>query len=215
MELVAHVVILMLGILVVVLALLFVVVDMFGRVDYLKTNFPSLNKMLERKGAIGALLLVACFLLIAFAYELLTKEVPEIPAPPQVTFKPPVPPAITIHQLPHAQKNQCWVRNYSVPNSQSSGQAVMLCNATYEAPFMMIIEYDQRLESAGPIAFPIGEMSHYSEKVQDNKIISYVDVPSIRPNVPFTLVVQGAVTSPLVKKVSLKTKNGVVPDFTY
>jgi hypothetical protein len=55
---------------------------------YLKTNFPWLERILERRGAVGVLLLVAIFLLIGDGFELVTKEIPEPVAPPSSIFRP-------------------------------------------------------------------------------------------------------------------------------
>jgi hypothetical protein len=75
------------------------------------------------------------------------------------------------------------------------------------------IEYDQKLTSADAIMFPMGGgISKYEESVQDNKVVSYFDFPSIRPNEPLTVVVHGAGEKPLlVKKVTLRTKAGASP----
>lgn len=92
----------------------------------------------------------------------------------------------------------------------------MLCNAKYDAPFFLTIEYDQNLASTEAITFPIDGGSHYEMSLHDNKISAYFDVPSIKPNEPFSVVVHGSKQQPpLVKKVMLKTKSGVIPNFSY
>jgi hypothetical protein len=80
-----HVVIIGLVAVLIVCVIVFVVIDMFGRVDYLKDKAPWIAAALERRSAVGALLLVAIFLLVSNGYELVQKEVPEI-APPSVTI---------------------------------------------------------------------------------------------------------------------------------
>jgi hypothetical protein len=79
MGLIPHIVILVFGAFVALAAVIFLAVDMFGRVDYLKENVPALNRILERRSAITVLLLVAFFLLVGDAVELVNKEVPEVP----------------------------------------------------------------------------------------------------------------------------------------
>jgi hypothetical protein len=90
---VIHVVIIGLVALLIGCAMVFVVIDMFGRVDYLKDKAPWIAAALERRSAVGALLLVAIFVLVSNGYEVVQKEVPEI-APPSVIIKPPLPPQI-------------------------------------------------------------------------------------------------------------------------
>jgi hypothetical protein len=107
MELAIHLVILGFVSLVVILATVFSVIDMFGRVDYLKDKAPRLGNLLEKRGAIGVLLLVSIFLLVGDALELLSKELPEVSitvsptfaavAPPQVALQRPEPRVVTVH----------------------------------------------------------------------------------------------------------------------
>jgi hypothetical protein len=96
MEVMAHILVLGFAGVVVLSVVVFVVVDMFGRVDYLKDKVPWLQRVLERREALGVLLLVAVFLLIGDGYELLIKEMPEIPKPPTVQIIAPSPPPIQI-----------------------------------------------------------------------------------------------------------------------
>src|SRR6266581_1984261 len=89
-----HIVILVFGALVILSALAFVVVDMFGRVDYLKVHFPWLEQILARRSGLVVLLLVAILLLIGDAFELVRKEIPEAIIPPPFVVKSPIAPVI-------------------------------------------------------------------------------------------------------------------------
>jgi hypothetical protein len=91
MKLIIHILILAFAAIVILGAVLFVVIDMFTRVDYLKDKAPWLERMLERRSAFGVLLLVTTFLLVGDGYELLIKEMPEANSP-KVTFPAPVGP---------------------------------------------------------------------------------------------------------------------------
>jgi len=86
-ELIGHLLVLGFAALVLLAAFVFVVIDMLGRVGYLKDKVPWLDRMLERRAAIGILLLVAIFLLTGDGYELLNKEAPPIPSGPTVILK--------------------------------------------------------------------------------------------------------------------------------
>jgi hypothetical protein len=96
MGLIFHIVVLAFPVAVILAAVLFAVVDMFGRVDYLKENFPWLSRILERRSAIGVLLLAAIFLIVGDGLELISKEVPEVPSLPPVIVKAPLPPIIQV-----------------------------------------------------------------------------------------------------------------------
>ena len=98
MALIVHLVVLAFVTLVVLGAVIFVVIDMFGRVDYLKHQTPWLERILERRSAVGVLLLVAIFLILGDSYELVKKELPEVPSPPKVEIK--APPAPKIQDQP-------------------------------------------------------------------------------------------------------------------
>lgn len=95
MGLIAHITVLIFTGIVTLAAFIFVVIDMFGRVDYLKDKAPSLERILAKRSAVSALLLVTIFLLVGSAFELLTKEMPEPPAP-IVQIKAPLAPQLQI-----------------------------------------------------------------------------------------------------------------------
>jgi hypothetical protein len=99
MKLIVHIVILSLAAVVVMGGIVFVVIDMFTRVDYLKDKFSWLGKVLEWRGSVAALVLVAVFLLLGDGYELTIKEVPEVPAAPTVIVKAPLAPVVQIQGM--------------------------------------------------------------------------------------------------------------------
>src|SRR5260221_14438273 len=99
MVLIFHIVVLAFAAVVILAAVLFAIIDMFGRVDYLKENVPWLSRILERRSAVGVLLLVGIFLLVGDGFELVGKEVPEIPPPPTVIVKAPLPPTIQVQLI--------------------------------------------------------------------------------------------------------------------
>ena len=109
MEIIPHVLILLFGAVVIIGVVSFLVIDVFGRIDYLKDKAPWLQRVLERRDALGVLVLVAIFLLLGTGYELLIKEVPEVPAAPTVTVKSPIAPEISrctvIRVLPEGEKS--------------------------------------------------------------------------------------------------------------
>src|ERR1700735_1540620 len=109
MEIIPHVLILLFGAVVIIGVVSFLVIDVFGRIDYLKDKAPWLQRVLERRDALGVLVLVAIFLLLGTGYELLIKEVPEFPAAPTVTVKSPIAPEISrctvIRVLPEGEKS--------------------------------------------------------------------------------------------------------------
>jgi hypothetical protein len=88
----------------VLFALIFLVIDMFGRVEWLLAKAPKLERLLERRTAFGVLLLVAIGLEIAIGTELYTKEIPPLPPPLQVVLNAPPPPIVKfIEQHPNKE----------------------------------------------------------------------------------------------------------------
>jgi hypothetical protein len=95
MESAIHIVIYVFAAIVIVGIFIFGVIDMIGRVDFLEEKFPQLGRILARRSALVAFLIVAIFLLIGNGYELITKELPT-PSPPVIQIKPPQAPVIQI-----------------------------------------------------------------------------------------------------------------------
>jgi hypothetical protein len=164
-----------------------------------------------------ALLLICFVLLVGDSYELFTKEIPELPMPPIVTFNSPPAPRLTINQLRRPVKDRCWAYSYVYLGNPLAGLTTLYCHTTYGAPFLLTIEYDQQLTKAESALLPMkGGIAHYEETVHDNQVTMYFDYPEIRPNVPLSLVVYGAVEkSPAIKRITLRTKKGLGPEFTY
>jgi hypothetical protein len=79
---------------VVIIAVAFVVIDMLGRVEYLKAKAPWVDPLLEKRATFSALLIFAMFLNVGVGYELLVKEAPPIPEGPKVTISAPAPPIV-------------------------------------------------------------------------------------------------------------------------
>jgi hypothetical protein len=96
MGLIFHIAILAFAVVVITATVLFAVIDTFGRVDYLKDNFPWLSRILEKRSAVGVLLLSAIFLVVGDGLELIGKEVPEVPSLPAFIVKAPLPPIIQV-----------------------------------------------------------------------------------------------------------------------
>jgi hypothetical protein len=126
MGLISHLLVLGFAAVVVLCALAFVVVDMFGRVDYLKTNFPWLERILERRSALGILVLVTIFLLIGDGYELVLKEIPEPVGPPVVNIKLPPPPIINQPTKPSDAPSPKTGPTSAKPPVQPPAEAPML-----------------------------------------------------------------------------------------
>jgi hypothetical protein len=152
-----HVVILVFAAIVIIVVFGFMMIDAADKVEWLKTKVPWFEKVLAKRHALTVLALTMTFLLIADGYELYTKEVPEVPAPPIVKIPPPPapiieekPPKVIIRTLPAPeQEKKCWVANhFGLPNSKIDGAitataAIMHCNYKIEAPFVVQVEFDR------------------------------------------------------------------------
>lgn len=96
--LLVHLFVLLFATLAVVGGLLFLLIDMLSRVDYLRKEVPWLEKIGEKRGVIRGLLIVAIFLLLGNGYELVNKEVPE-PGVIQAKIPTPIAPAVTVQKI--------------------------------------------------------------------------------------------------------------------
>jgi hypothetical protein len=195
----------------------FLVIEAMDKAESIQKRVPWIPKILKRRDAFLALLLICFVLLVGDGYELLTKEVPEVPTPPIVTFNPPSGPRLTINQLPRPIKDRCWAYSYGYLGNPVAGLTTLYCNATYDAPFLLTIEYDQKLTKAEPVMLPMkGGIAQYEEAVRDNQVTVAFDYPGIRPNIPLSIVVYGdGKNTPAIEKIALNTKKGLRPDFSY
>jgi hypothetical protein len=66
---------------VILAATVFLVIEAMDKVESIQKRAPWIPKILERRSAFVALLLICFVLLIGDGYELLTKELPEVPTP--------------------------------------------------------------------------------------------------------------------------------------
>jgi hypothetical protein len=187
----------------------FLVLDAMDKVESIKNRAPWLTKILERRSALAVLLMICTILLIGDGYELLAKELPEVPAPPTPTFKPPNGPSLTIYQLPQLIKEQCWVRNYNFPLSSTPvwSLATVFCNTTIKPPYSVELDYDQTITTT-PFAFPVGsEFSKFLLNVQGTKAVAMFDTHTIIPNEPFSIIANSSTDKfPLVKAVVIRAK---------
>ncbi|MFZ1005556.1 MAG: hypothetical protein WAN65_01885 [Candidatus Sulfotelmatobacter sp.] len=93
------IVVLLFAAIVVLGAIGFLVLDAMDKVESIQKRAPWITKILERRSALVALLMICVVLLIGDGYELLTKEMPEVSAAPSVTFSSPAGPRLTVYQL--------------------------------------------------------------------------------------------------------------------
>src|SRR5467141_2938878 len=129
------------------------------KVESVQKRAPWILKILKRRDAFVALLLICFVLLVGDGYELVIKETPEIPAPPIAEIKTPLPPPMNIIRINPPMKEQCWVRNYAVPAIASTapwGMATVFCNVPIKPPYSVELNYDQDNLAIGPFTFPIG-----------------------------------------------------------
>lgn len=98
-----------------------------------------------------------------------------------------------------------------------AGLTTFYCNATYDSPFLLTLQYDQKLTKAEPAMLPMkGGIADYEETVRDNQVTMYFNYPSIKPNWPLSIVVYGdGQKTPAIKSVALRTKKGMSPEFIF
>jgi hypothetical protein len=194
----------------------FAVLDAMDKVESIKNRAPWIKKILAKRGAVIALLMTCTVLLIGDGYELVSKELPEVPLPPVLTFPPMSAPHITIYQLAQPVKEQCWIRNYSVPAipaPPSWGAATIFCNTTIKPPYSVELHYDQNV-TVGPFTFPIGsEATKSMESNQGTKIVGMFDLHTIIPNEPFSIMASGSTGIPPFVRIGVIRAKGHVLEF--
>lgn len=191
----------------------FVVLDAMDKVESIQRRAPWIDKILRRRSAFVGLLMICAVLLIGNGYELLTKETPEVPDAPRITFSAPAAPRLTINQIVPPLKEQCWIRNYGVPAITAPpiwGLATILCNTTIKPPYSVELHYDQNV-TVGPFTFPVGsEFTKSSEFNQGSKIVGMFDLHTIIPSEPFSIMASSSTGNlPLVKTVVIRAKGRV------
>ncbi len=80
--------------LVMVAAVVFLVMEATDKLESLRKKAPWFVILIEKRESLNVLFVVCAFLLLGNGYELVVKEIPEVPAPPVVKIMPPVPPQI-------------------------------------------------------------------------------------------------------------------------
>jgi hypothetical protein len=205
MGLISHILILAFATLVVLAGIIFLATDMFGRLDYLKENLPWLNRILERKTAIAVLLLVAIFLLVGDAFELVTKEVPDVPSPPTVQVKAPLAPVIQegssrviTRTLPVPEPEQrCWLSNhFGMPNSTIKGAvtasaAIIHCNHKVDAPYLVQVEFDRDFIPGAGIPLDSGITITGGQRKRGRIYMEQINSPALLSDQVFVVTVYG------------------------
>lgn len=109
---------------VIAIAIVFLVIDMLGRVEYLKAKAPWIDPLLERRATFAGLLVFAICLEAGTGYELLIKEVPPIPEGPKVTVNAPAPPTVQfIEEESGRTRTQSPSRPSATPKSEGAASA--------------------------------------------------------------------------------------------
>jgi hypothetical protein len=205
------------GAIVVLGGLVFLVLDALDRIESIERRAPWIPKILARRSALVALLMISTVLLIGDGYELVTKEIPEKSAPPVISIPTPLAPHLTIVQSAPPIKNQCWVYSHGYLGNPLAGLTTLHCNTTIDSPFLITIQYDQKLTKAETPMLPkVRGLARLEETVRDDSVVIGCDYPAIKPNEPWALVVYGqGTTTPAIKNVILSTKKGMAVEVIY
>jgi hypothetical protein len=157
-----------------ILLVIFLIFDMMDQAEGLKKRVPGFAKFLEKKEAIPIFLLIFIFMLVVNGYELVTKEIPDVPEAPKLSFSSADPGAkdaetaqlkqqVKVSELRQARVNsvfpqetaKCWIQNNPIfPNPRTPGvvtsnQAIIFCNRKYEAPFEVTVIFDKDFMEGG------------------------------------------------------------------
>lgn len=94
MRLVVPIAVMFFSLIVVLMAIVFLVMEAQDRIETLREKAPWIMRFIERRESLNVLLVACLFMLAGNGYELLTREVPEVPEPPTVVINAPAAPTI-------------------------------------------------------------------------------------------------------------------------
>jgi hypothetical protein len=185
-------------------------VEMSEKMETVRKYVPWIGNVADHPKWKGIAILVCWLFLSGYLFELWLKEIPEIPKPPTVEIKAPTGPTLNITHVNPPLKAQCWIKNYAVPVISAPprwGMATIICNTSIKPPYSVELNYDQKV-AVGPLTFPVGsEFAKSSEANNGTKIVVIVDLHTIIPNEPFSIMAQGSTDKlPLVNTVIIRAK---------
>src|SRR5260370_31012740 len=100
-------------------AVVFLVMEATDRLESLRQKAPWFVRLIEKRESLNVLFVVCAFLLLGNGYELVVKEIPEVPAPPIVKIIPPLPPQIvtppTVIARPQSKPTEQSPANQTAP----------------------------------------------------------------------------------------------------
>lgn len=90
MRLVLSIAILVFTIFALLVAAIFLLMEATDKIEALRKHAPWLIRFVERRESLNTLMLLCLIMLTGNAFELVTKELPEVPELPSIKFQPPV-----------------------------------------------------------------------------------------------------------------------------
>ena len=118
-------------------AIVFIALEAMDKVESIQKRAPWIPKLLKRRDAFVALLLICFVLLIGNGYELLTKEIPEAPSAPAISFSAPNP--LKDAQIKQLQKQVRDLETHQEPVKRTETQTVAeLCRTLPKCPIAEI-----------------------------------------------------------------------------
>jgi hypothetical protein len=199
-------------------ALIFLVMEGLDKIESFKERAPGfVTRFIESRQSFVPLLALCFVLLLGCGYELLQKEVPDVPEPPRVMIKPPPAPELTVVRANPPLKPQCWIKNYSLrqilPTPPERALATITCNTVIKPPYSIEVNFDEPT-AVGPFMFPVGsEFAESNMTNQGTRVVGIFKRHTIIPNESFSILGTGPGTNlPLVKSGVIRAK-GLEFDF--
>jgi hypothetical protein len=88
----------------------FLVLEALTRVEEIRKRVPWFVNYVEGRKALTHLVLICILMLVGNGYEILTKEIPEVPNPPTTIVKAPLAPTIQVLTVPVARESRDSLR---------------------------------------------------------------------------------------------------------
>jgi hypothetical protein len=188
------------------------VIDLLNKATTLREYAPWLVNLAEHKKWHGVVYLMCWVFLCADGWDLFRKEIPEVPKPPVVEIRAPLPPKIlnsepqvitrTLPAPPSEKK--CWFATQgfnfpdpSVKESKNISKVIMHCNYRVEAPFLAQVEFDRDFILGEMHIANAGTMTTAGGFKRDNVFGLKFNSPSLLPDQLFIVTVYGKTEGPV------------------
>lgn len=138
-------------------AVVFVIMEAQDRVDVLKERIPWLGRIIEKRESFNVLFLTCIVMMLGYSYEMVTKEIPEVPEAPVVIIKAPPAPQVQAEQpQPSSPPSESRAKNQPAPMLAhiriADQKQVVSTLSDFPYAWQVVLQTDQEI---APVAFEL------------------------------------------------------------